>query len=353
MMKKKVMVAMSGGVDSSVAAYLAFKEGCEVAGVTMILGVNPAGAKKKNCCGPRDIDDARRVCRVLSIPHHVLDLSEFLQEKVIDNFVEEYAAGRTPNPCIQCNRYLKFGALLAKAKAMGFEHLATGHYAATGTYKDQPVLKVPADIKKDQTYFLYAISEHALQDIIMPLGPYTKDEVRQIARAAKLPVADKPQSQDICFIPGQDYAAFLASQGYVSKPGEIVDQDGKMLGRHKGIVHYTIGQRGGLGISSAKGLFVLGIDPGTNRLVVGAREDLRSKGLIAGNVNLHVKDLPEKAKVKIRYGHAAEPARVSLKGQKLEIIFDCPQESITPGQSAVLYDRDALLGGGIIERVLR
>jgi tRNA-uridine 2-sulfurtransferase len=352
-MKKKVMVAMSGGVDSSVAAYLLVKKGYEVVGLTMCLGVNKADEKKQACCGPREIDDARHVCRVLDIPHYVLDFSGFLQEKVVDDFITEYAAGRTPNPCIQCNRYLKFGALLKNAHAMGFPYLATGHYAATGTYKKQPVIKKPADVRKDQTYFLYAIPRPALKSIMMPLGPYTKDQVRQIARSAKLPVAEKPQSQDICFIPGKDYQAFLESRGLRAKPGDIVDQSGKVLGRHKGIVNYTIGQRGGLGISSASGLHVLNIDAENNRLIVGERKELKAAGLVAGKVNMHVSAIPRRVSAKIRYGHPAVPAIVTLKRAKLKVVFVDAQESVTPGQSVVLYDRDVLLGGGIIEQVLR
>ena len=347
------MVAMSGGVDSSVAAYLLIKKGYEVVGVTMCLGINPAEGKRKACCGPKEIDDARRVCGVLGMPHYVLDFSGFLREKVIDNFVAEYAAGRTPNPCVQCNRYLKFGALLMNARAMGFSYLATGHYAATGAYKRQPVIKKPKDIKKDQTYFLYAIPRSALSSIVMPLGPYTKDRVRLIARAAGLPVAEKPQSQDICFIPGKDYPAFLASRGYRSKPGDIIGLNGKILGRHKGIVNYTIGQRGGLGVSSARGLYVRDIDAAHNRLIVGERGDLAAAGLIAGAINLHVGQLPRKVDVKIRYGHAAVPASAVLDKGKLKVIFEKEQESITPGQSAVLYSGPVLLGGGIIRSVIR
>jgi tRNA-uridine 2-sulfurtransferase len=347
------MVAMSGGVDSSVAAYLLVKEGLDVTGVTMYLGVNNAAAKRKACCSPREIEDARNVCRVLSIPHHVLDFSNLLQDRVIDDFVAEYAAGRTPNPCIQCNRYLKFGALLANARSMSFDYMATGHYAATGTYKGQPVLKIPKDLKKDQTYFLYAIARSALKDLLMPLGEHTKDEVRQIARNAKLPVAEKPQSQDICFIPGNDYQAFIESRGYISGPGDIVDENGNFLGRHKGIINYTIGQRGGLGISSARGLYVRDIDAAHNRLIVCERKGLKAAGLVADQVNLHVKELPARVMVKIRYGHQAVPAKVRMTGKKIEVMFDDAQESITPGQSAVLYDNNALLGGGVISRAIR
>jgi tRNA-specific 2-thiouridylase len=236
---------------------------------------------------------------------------------------------------------------------MGFGYLATGHYAATGTYKSQPVLKVPKDLKKDQTYFLYAIARSALKNILMPLGEYTKDQVRQIARTAKLPVAEKPQSQDICFIPGKDYKAFIESRGYVCGPGDIVDQDGNVLGRHKGIINYTIGQRGGLGISSAKGLYVRDIDAGHNRLIVCERKGLKAAGLIADQVNLHVKEFPSKVMVKIRYGHQAVPAAVKMLGKKIEVMFEDAQESVTPGQSAVLYDNNALLGGGMIKQAIR
>jgi tRNA-specific 2-thiouridylase len=319
----------------------------------MRLGGNPPRAHKRSRCGTKEIDDAHRVCRALGIEHYVLDLSGLLRQCVIDNFVAEYAAGRTPNPCVQCNRYLKFGALLRAAHALGFKYLATGHYAVTGAYKRQTVIKKPKDILKDQTYFLYGIPRRALPGIMFPLGRYTKNDVRQIAREAGLPAAEKPQSQDICFIPDKDYAAFLAAHGYRSRPGDIADVHGTVLGRHKGVINYTIGQRGGLGISSPHGLYVRDIVAAQNRIVVCERKELAAAGLIAGQINLHVRSLPRNVGVKIRYGHAAVPASVSRHRTGIRVMFKKAQESVTPGQSAVLYDRDVLLGGGIIERVLR
>lgn len=347
------MVAMSGGLDSSVAAYLLARKGYEVAGVTMCLGLHRRSSQNGRWAAPADIGDARRVCRMLGIEHHIVDLSGMFERRVISYFAAEYAAGRTPNPCVQCNRYLKFGALVKLSAEMGFDFLATGHYAATGSYKGQTVIKKPRDLRKDQTYFLYGIPADALGRIMFPLGGLTRERVGRIAAAAGLPVTEKPQSQDICFVPDRDYARFLALRGYGAAPGDIVDEDGRVLGRHKGTVHYTVGQRSRLGISFAHPLYVRAIDAAQNRLVVCARQGLRADGLVACKVNLHVKDFPRRAMVKIRYGHAAVAARVTLRKGRLCVMFASPQESVTPGQSAVLYDRNALLGGGLIERVIR
>lgn len=341
---------MSGGVDSSVAAYLLKEKGFEVVGVTMCLGINPDQSKRAHCCGPKEIEDAKVVCRKIAIPHYVFDFSKALKEKVINNFVEEYSNGRTPNPCVICNRELKFNGLLKKAKALGFDLLATGHYARLGRYKGKPAIKRPKDRIKDQTYFLYSVNKKCLDSIIFPLEGYTKAKVREIARRAGLSVADKPQSQDICFIPDKDYKNFLFLRGIKSQAGDVVDEEGKILGRHKGLVNYTIGQRAGLGIGSLGLLYVKALDTNKNRLVVAGKDRIKAKGLIAEKFNLLVDRLPEKAWIKIRYGHIPVKSWVSLKNGCLEVIFSQPQEAVTPGQSAVLYDKEILLGGGIIKQ---
>jgi tRNA-specific 2-thiouridylase len=251
---RKVAVAMSGGVDSAVAALLLRDGGLEVVGVTMCLGVAPAEGGRAKCCGPREIEDAGRVCRTLGIGHHVIDFAADLEEKVIRPFVEEYSRGRTPNPCVACNRSIKFGSLLARALSWGFDGIATGHYAAIEAENGAYRLKIPKDRRKDQTYFLHAVPREALGKVLFPLAGYTKDEVRIIAGKAGLPVFDKPESQDICFMPAEGHGAFLQSRGASIEPGEIVDGQGRPVGRHRGIACYTIGQRGGLGISSPKPL---------------------------------------------------------------------------------------------------
>jgi tRNA-specific 2-thiouridylase len=344
---------MSGGVDSSVAALLLKESGFEVVGVTMCLGLNGEGTGGPRCCGPSAIEDAKRVCTRLGISHYVFDFSQELEEKVIKRFVDEYLNGRTPNPCVDCNKFIKFGSLLKKAEAMGFDYLATGHYAKVEEVRGRCFLKRPKDKVKDQTYFLYPIKREALGKILFPLADLTKEEVRQIARENKLPVAEKPQSQDICFIPERDYRKFLSERIKDPKGGPIVDLRGKVLGRHKGIFFYTIGQRQGLGISWKEPLYVIAIDPKENKVIVGEKKDLKARGLKAKDLNLLVDELPKRAFAKLRYTHKGEYCQVRLKDNELELIFEEPQEAITPGQSVVLYDEDLVLGGGIIEEVIR
>jgi tRNA-specific 2-thiouridylase len=348
---KKVAVAMSGGVDSAVAALLLRDGGQEIVGVTMCLGVAPAEGGKAKCCGPREVEDAGRVCRTLGIGHYVIDFAADLEEKVIRPFVEEYSRGRTPNPCVACNRSIKFGSLLARALSWGFDGIATGHYAAIEAEDGAYRLKVPKDRRKDQTYFLHAVPREVLGKVLFPLAGYTKDEVREIAGKAGLPVFDKPESQDICFIPAEGLGAFLQSRGASLLPGEIVDGQGRLVGRHRGIACYTIGQRGGLGISSPKPLYVLAIDAAQNRLIVGPKADLKSVGLIADQVNCLVDAFPGEAWAKIRYAHRAARCRVSYRDGRLTVRFAEPQEAVAPGQSVVLYDGSTVLGGGIIREV--
>ena len=350
---KKVAVALSGGVDSAVAALLLRDSGHEVVGVTMCLGVAPAEGGRAKCCGPREIEDAARVCRALGIRHYVVDFAEDLEQKVIRPFVQEYCRGRTPNPCVACNRFIKFGSLLAKALAWGFDAIATGHYAGIEAEEGGYRLKRPKDLRKDQTYFLHAMPREALSRVLFPLAAYTKDEVRRIAQRAGLPVHDKPESQDICFIPAEGHEAFLKGRAVRVEPGDIVDREGKVLGRHRGIACYTIGQRGGLRISSPAPLYVLAIDAERNRLVVGRKGELKSEGLDADQVNRLVDSFPEEAWAKIRYAHRAARCRVSCDGDRLTVRFAESQEAVAPGQSVVLYDDATVLGGGIIKEVFR
>ena len=355
MAKKRVLVAMSGGVDSSVAAYLLKKEGFEVAGVTMCFGIKESGKKKPTCCGAQAMNDAKKVCLKLGIPHYALDFSGHLEEKVIDNFISAYLNGRTPNPCVECNRELKFGILLGKALGLGFDFLATGHYARIVKERKDFILKRAKDKNKDQSYFLYSIRPEALKSVLFPLGNLTKDEVREIAKDAGLPVHDKPGSQDICFIQDRNYHGFLSDRVETkASPGAIVHVDGTFLGNHKGASFFTIGQRGGLGVGYRHPLYVLSIDAEKNQLVVGEKKGLKSKGLVAGFVNLLVRKLPKKVFAKIRYNQDGTRGAASFheESAKLEVRFDKPVEAVTPGQSVVLYSEDTVLGGGIIERSL-
>ncbi len=352
-MKKKVLAAMSGGVDSSVAALLLKEAGYEVTGMTMCLGIAGGDGDEVRCCGPAAIDDARRVCAKIGIPHYVLDYSRQLEEKVVQKFIAEYARGRTPNPCIDCNRYLKFGNLLATARSSGFDFLATGHYAEIGRNDEGYFLKRPRDRGKDQTYFLYPILRESLGSILFPLASYTKDEVREMARKADLPVAGKEESQDICFVTKKSYRDFVAARGGESGPGDIVDLKGNKLGEHKGIPFYTVGQRTGLGISSPTPLYVVSLDAKTNRVVVGEKKELRAKGLIAGDLNILAagERLPSVAEAKIRYRKKAARCTLSVGDERLTVIFEETQEAITPGQAVVCYCDDVVLAGGVIEEV--
>lgn len=352
MKKKRIAVAMSGGVDSSVAALILNEQGHDVVGVTMCLGVTPNEGGKMKCCGPQEIEDARQVCLKLGIRHIVTDFASVLEEKVIASFIEEYLEGRTPNPCVECNRSIKFGALLRKSLAWGFEAIATGHYAGIEHKDGFYCLKNAKDKKKDQTYFLYALKREALPHIIFPLAELTKDEVRSLAKKAGLPVLDKAESQDICFIPKEGFSAFLKNRAISIEPGAIVHQNGRELGRHRGIAYYTIGQRTGLGISWPVPLYVLAIDAGENELVVGEKDLLKAEGLIADQVNLLVDQLPEETLVKIRYAHRGVKSHVSLREGRLNVEFNEAQEAVAPGQSVVLYDDGCVLGGGVIKEVI-
>jgi tRNA-uridine 2-sulfurtransferase len=350
-MRQKVLVAMSGGVDSSVTAFLLKSQGYDCVGVTMCLGIK-AEEEHVKCCGPTAVEDARRVCDRLTMPHYVFNYAREMEQKVIARFIGEYLKGRTPNPCVDCNRHLKFGSLLQIAEEMGFDFLATGHYAAIERIGDNVYLKKPKDRKKDQTYFLYPIPQEGLKSVLFPLAVLTKEEVRGIALKASLPVAGKKESQDICFVTQKNYQAFLSERVPEMKPGVIVDTRGNILGMHRGIVFYTIGQRSGLRISHATPLYVIAKDAAENRIIVGDKEQLKGTGLIAGNINRLVETWPDDVKAKIRYRKKEVSCKVAFEGESVRVIFSEEQEAIAPGQSVVFYADDCVLGGGEIEEVL-
>ncbi len=353
MMKDKVVIAISGGVDSSVAALLLKEQGHEVVGITMCLGVAEGAGGHVKCCGPREIEDARRVCQMLEIPHYVMDFAGDLEEHIVKPFVEEYRSGRTPNPCVACNRFIKFGTLLEKAMAMGFDFLATGHYAGIAMRGGKPLLIRSGETRKDQTYFLHAVRRETLGRIRFPLAHLTKERVRQVAREKGLPVSDKQESQDICFIPKGGYGVFLRSRGIEMNPGEFVDRKGSLVGGHGGFALYTTGQRARRGGRTGDPLYVIAVDAKRNQVVVGGKDDLLASSLVADRINLLVDDLPDRCVAKIRYAHRGAPCRVAFEGDLLRVVFDEPQVAITPGQYVVLYDGDIVLGGGVIREAVK
>ncbi len=360
-MKKKVLIGMSGGVDSSVAAAVLLEMGYDVVGVTMRLWdgeeINGSFAEG-TCCSLSAVEDARRVAYKLGIDYHVLDFRSEFDKHVVDYFTREYQSGRTPNPCIACNKYIKFDAMLKKADMLGAEYIATGHYAKVEFDENlnRYLLKKSNAARKDQTYALYGLTQRQLSRIVMPLGDIgDKETVRQKALELDLPVADKPDSQEICFVPDQDYAGFITRRsGDSCKKGNFIDTQGNVLGEHNGIIHYTVGQRKGLGITFGKPMFVIKIDPQTNEIMLGEKGSEFSDCLYANHLNFIPFDQlrnPMRVKAKIRYSAQEADAEISMIDEELlKVEFDNPQRAVTPGQAVVLYepDSDIVIGGGLI-----
>lgn len=357
MEKKRVVVGMSGGVDSSVAAWLLKKQGYEVIGVTMQIWQDEeeqALEENGGCCGSTAVEDARRVAAAIGIPYYVMNFRKDFKEKVIDYFIDEYLNGRTPNPCIACNRYVKWESLLTRCKEIGADYIATGHYArveklSNGRY----AIRNSVTARKDQTYALYNLTQDQLASTLMPIGEYEKDYIREMAKEAGLPVASKPDSQDICFVPDGDYASYIKEETKkVPVPGNFVLSDGTVVGKHKGIIHYTVGQRKGLGLSLGHPVFVLEIRPETNEVVVGSNEESMSRFVRANKVNfMAVEDIKEPMRIwaKIRYNHKGAWCTVEKTGpDEILCTFDEPVRAITPGQAVVMYDGEYVLGGGTI-----
>jgi tRNA-specific 2-thiouridylase len=359
----RVMVAMSGGVDSSVASALLREQGYDVVGIAMRLAPEtpaPSTRRRATCCSHDDFEDARRVAEHMDFPFYVIDLRADFAARVMGNFVSEYIAGRTPNPCVMCNREIKFDRLWSRACALRADFVATGHYARIARAADGSMLLLRAvDAAKDQSYFLFTLGQDELRRTLFPLGTMTKVEVRERARALGLVNADKPESQEICFVPDGDYAGFVERRADPSalRAGRIVDTSGRTLGGHAGIHRYTVGQRRGLGIASSAALYVREIRPETAEVVVSSRDQLAAPGLLAREVRM-VGDVlaqrsPIRAEVKIRYRHPVLPASIAmLTNGRAEVRFDGTGPAVTPGQACVFYSGDEVLGGGFIERAL-
>ena len=356
MKKKKALIAMSGGVDSSVAAMLTQEAGYECIGCTMRL-YDGTGGDGGGCCTLDDAEDARAVAYRLGMPHYTFNMTEAFRREVIDRFAEQYRQGLTPNPCIDCNRCLKFDALLCRARELGCDCLVTGHYATIEREGERYTLRKATDARKDQSYVLYMLGQEALSQLRFPLGALSKEEVRARALASGFRNASKPDSQDICFAPTGDYAAVIESlDGISSPPGNFVDQAGRVLGTHRGLIRYTVGQHRGLGLGWHEPLYVLSLDAARNEVVLGPKEALYRDRLTAAGVSW-VADSPPpgplRCLVKCRYRQTEQNATVTPLegGERVEVVFDEPQRALTPGQSAVFYDEAArVLGGGIIER---
>jgi tRNA-specific 2-thiouridylase len=345
---------MSGGVDSSVAAALLQQQGYEVVGVT--LQFRPRAAGSGGCCGLDAIEDARRVAYKLNISHYVMDVRRAFENAVVEDFCAEYASGRTPNPCVVCNNAIKWGVLLDRARELDAQAVATGHYARLERDADGFLwLKKGCDAAKDQSYFLCRLTREQLEHARFPVSGLTKRQVRETATSLGLPVADRPESQEICFVPDDDYAAFLAARtGETGMPGPIVDTTGRVLGEHRGITSYTVGQRKGLGLAARKPLYVLAIDAAANTVTVGPREDTFSAGLVAGRLNWLLPEepvFPLEAEVKVRSRAAAVRGRIEeADAATVRVAFAEPQMAVTPGQTVAFYRGADVIGGGVIER---